>query len=326
MDKGNNKTITIGQSISNIKNQPVRFKVIDTALTDADVQESVDNPGTMYITQQGIMMAGLIVGEANSINDVAATTTNDIITLTKKTNDEGPSENIITGIASQTYVDNAVSAGFATADALVLAGTIDAQTNIQNWNEHAMGTRPTTVSDISIFDLPKYVSVSAGYTFKFTAPNTNIFGQNVEEGDVLIIIRDIARDADTGVVTSTDIVIIQSNIDTQDLTKRVQINGGSFDFRNNVSSINLDAVYGTTNNLVTLQFKNPYTSAVVAQVNLPLASSSVGGTITPTEYNKIHALVNNGTVPTAAISASTGTDGAITFDQYKQINNALFWQ
>lgn len=125
MDKGNNKTITIGQSISNIKNQPVRFKVIDTALTDADVQESVDNPGTMYITQQGIMMAGLIVGEANSINDVAATTTNDIITLTKKTNDEGPSENIITGIASQTYVDNAVSAGFATADALVLAGTID---------------------------------------------------------------------------------------------------------------------------------------------------------------------------------------------------------
>lgn len=84
-----------------------------------------------------------------------------------------------------------------------------------------MGARPTTVSNISIFDLPKYVSVSAGYTFKFTAANTNIFGQNVEEGDVLIIIRDIARDADAGVVTNTDVVIIQSNIDTQDLTKRV---------------------------------------------------------------------------------------------------------
>lgn len=203
---------TVTDLLQRIKGKPVIHKVVESITQDV-ITESQANPGTMYLTPSGIMMAGYIIAEANAINDVSSIVSDNVITLTKKTSDNGEYENIVTDIASKTYVDNAISSGFAAADAIVFVGTIDAQTNIQNWNEHAMGPRPSTEAYISIVNLPKYVDVSAGYTFKFTAPNPNVFGQNVEADDILIVTRDVAKNVTSGVLTANDVVIIQKNVD-----------------------------------------------------------------------------------------------------------------
>jgi len=233
MDKqsttGNPTTVT--DLLSVIKGSPVGHKVASSITTEI-IAESQGHPGTMYLTPSGIMMAGFIIAEANAINDVNAThSQNGLISLTKTSADGGDATTYVTNIATANYVDNEIKAKFKANDAMMLVATVNASQSggiipKNSINEYLYtiegNASPESVgTSIAFSEFIQYFALSPGYTLRVTNPGTITFPDSstsgtgsitVEAGDIIVFTQTRARDTSSHIVRD-NFTIIQNNVD-----------------------------------------------------------------------------------------------------------------
>lgn len=234
MDKqsttGNPTTVT--DLLSAVKGSPVGHKVASSITTEI-ITESQGNPGTMYLTPSGIMMAGFIIAEANAINDVNATRSEDgLISLTKTSADGGAATTYIDNIATASYVDNEIKAKFKANDAMMLVATVNASQSggiipKNSINEYLYTIEGNTRSpesigtSIAFSEFIQYFALSPGYTLRVTNPGTITFPDSstsgtgsitVEAGDMIVFTQTRARDTSSHVVRD-NFTVIQNNVD-----------------------------------------------------------------------------------------------------------------
>lgn len=181
-----------------VPNWPTMEQIIRSGFNGGSVALSHNTTDDTVKTVISTSTGTLIESNTLTINNVAH--------ATKATQDsEG-------NVINSTYATKAeVDALLETTNALVLAGTIGATGNIDNWNDKVLGTKPSSPADISISSLNNYVALSAGWTFVFGASGT-ILDTPIEAGDTLIITRDASLGS-INILTSDYYIIVNTNID-----------------------------------------------------------------------------------------------------------------
>lgn len=275
---------TVTDLLQRIKGEPVIHKVVESITQDV-IAESQTNPGTMYLTPSGIMMAGYIIAEANALNDVDAVSSNGLVSLTK-TNADGGSANVYaSNIATSTYVDNQIKSKFEANDAMLLIGTVSASSGggtipVSSINDYLYSIEgnvtPEEISGFLYFsEFVKYFKISAGYTLRVTSPGTitvptssgtGTDAIDVETGDMIIFTQNKARDI-SGHVLKNDFTVIQNNVDiataaSVGLVKVPTENGISVD---SDGTIRLTQATGVQYGTVKLGAGSPNTSQTIQQ-------------------------------------------------------------
>lgn len=275
---------TVTDLLQRIKGKPVVHKVVESITQDV-IAESQTNPGTMYLTPSGIMMAGYIIAEANALNDVNAVSSDGLVSLTKTSADGGSANVYASNIATSTYVDNQIKSKFEANDAMLLVGTISASSGggtipVSSINDYLYSIEgnvsPEEISGFLYFsEFVKYFRISAGYTLRVTssgtitmpdAQGTGTDSVDVETGDMIIFTQNKARDI-SGHVLKNDFTVIQNNVDiatatTVGLVKVPTENGISVD---SDGAIKLAQATGTQYGTVKLGASSPNSSQNIQQ-------------------------------------------------------------